>query len=302
MSRFKSLLASSAILLAVSGCATVPDAPIADASIERVETDGPALWKVADEDTTIYLFGTVHILPEGTDWSTPAIESALASSGSIVTELLPGAGETPEDQQLFMARGMLEQGQTLRGLMSDDQRAAYEEALGKLGLPPAAFDQFKPWTAGITLSIIPLVNAGYNPESGVEKVLEGMAGPNIERGALETIEYQLQVFDGLPQEKQITFLIETAEQVDNITAYVNQMVTEWMEGDKDALAELMNESLTDPVLAERLLYERNRNWADWIDQRLDQPGTVFIAVGAGHLAGEKSVQDYLEDRGVVAVR
>jgi uncharacterized protein YbaP (TraB family) len=302
MSRFKSLLASSAILLAVSGCATVPDAPIADASIERVETDGPALWKVADEDTTIYLFGTVHILPEGTDWSTPAIESALASSGSIVTELLPGAGETPEDQQLFMARGMLEQGQTLRGLMSDDQRAAYEEALGKLGLPPAAFDQFKPWTAGITLSIIPLVNAGYNPESGVEKVLEGMAGPNIERGALETIEYQLQVFDGLPQEKQITFLIETAEQVDNITAYVNQMVTEWMEGDKDALAELMNESLTDPVLAERLLYERNRNWADWIDQRLDQPGTVFIAVGAGHLAGENSVQDYLEDRGVVAVR
>jgi uncharacterized protein YbaP (TraB family) len=186
--------------------------------------------------------------------------------------------------------------------MSDDQRAAYEEALGKLGLPPAAFDQFKPWTAGITLSIIPLVNAGYNPESGVEKVLEGMAGPNIERGALETIEYQLQVFDGLPQEKQITFLIETAEQVDNITAYVNQMVTEWMEGDKDALAELMNESLTDPVLAERLLYERNRNWADWIDQRLDQPGTVFIAVGAGHLAGENSVQDYLEDRGVVAVR
>jgi len=80
------------------------------------------------------------------------------------------------------------------------------------------------------------------------------------------------------------------------------MVTEWVEGDADALAALMNEGMSDPEAAEALLYSRNRNWAEWIDARLEQPGTVFMAVGAGHLAGEKSVQDYLTERGIVSKR
>jgi uncharacterized protein YbaP (TraB family) len=81
------------------------------------------------------------------------------------------------------------------------------------------------------------------------------------------------------------------------------MVKAWSEGDADRLAALMNESMKDdPALAERLLYARNRNWAQWIDDRLDQPGTVFMAVGAGHLAGKESVQDALATRGIQSVR
>ena len=64
----------------------------------------------------------------------------------------------------------------------------------------------------------------------------------------------------------------------------------------------MNRSLTDPALAKALLYDRNANWAECIDERLDTPGTVFIAVGAGHLAGEKSVQDYLAGRDIAVTR
>ncbi len=80
------------------------------------------------------------------------------------------------------------------------------------------------------------------------------------------------------------------------------MVQEWLEGDADGLAELMNSDLTDAVLAERLLYSRNRSWAEWIKDRLDAPGTVFIAVGAGHLAGEQSVQDDLCEAGLAVKR
>ena len=59
----------------------------------------------------------------------------------------------------------------------------------------------------------------------------------------------------------------------------------------------MNDELDDPVLYRRLLTDRNRNWADWVGQRLKQPGTAFVAVGAGHLAGKGSVQDILQKRG-----
>ncbi|MDX1703532.1 MAG: TraB/GumN family protein, partial [Altererythrobacter ishigakiensis] len=90
--------------------------------------------------------------------------------------------------------------------------------------------------------------------------------------------------------------------IDQIKPLLDQMVAEWVEGDAHALATLMNEGLTDPALAESLLYKRNRNWADWIDTRLDEPGTVFIAVGAGHLAGDKSVQEYLKAREIETVR
>ena len=108
----------------------------------------------------------------------------------------------------------------------------------------------------------------------------------------------MSLFDQLPLESQITFLVQAAEGVDTIKGMLDRMVAEWLEGDADGLAELMNEGLTDQVLAERLLYQRNSNWAEWIDTRLDTPGTVFIAVGAGHLAGDKSVQDALEVRGI----
>ena len=303
-----SVTTASLALAVTTACSTTTmDAPqtaaaTSMATLERVPGDGPALWKVSDADTTIYMFGTIHLLPKDVQWQNAAITNALASSDSVVTELMPGAGETPEDQQMFMTRGMLGDGRNLREMMSTDQKTRYEAALAKLGLPPAAFDQFKPWMATVTLSIMPLIQAGYDPTAGVEKVVETMAGPDKQRVALETVEYQLGVFDGMPEETQLRYLMDTADEIDNIKDQIDSMVAEWVDGDADALAAIMNESLDDPIVAERLLYTRNKNWAKWIDARLDQPGTVFMAVGAGHLAGEKSVQDYLVQTNVAKRR
>ena len=273
----------------------------AEAAAAESEAGAPALWKVADEDTTIYLFGTVHALPEDVEWSTPMLENALAESDSIVTEIKMDDGMAQEMQSLVMSKGILPQGTTLRSLLTEEQAASYEEAMGKLSVPAEAFDQFEPWYAGMMMSMLPLLQQGYSPDAGVEKVLLTKAGEK-ERLALETIEFQISVFDELPQESQIGFLIDASEGIDEIKPMLDKMVAEWVEGDADDLAQLMNEGLTDPAVAESLLYMRNRNWAEWIDARLDAPGTVFIAVGAGHLAGEKSVQDYLAEREIETVR
>lgn len=262
---------------------------------------GPAMWKVADEDTTIYLFGTVHVLPEGIDWYDDTIDTALMGSDVFVTEIPMDASSEAAMQQLTMTKGMLPAGTTLRSLLTPEQTTTYEAALAKLGAPAAAFDPFKPWLAGLTLSILPLMQQGYTPGAGVEKVLLTKIGDKPQ-GALETAEFQLGIFDGMPQDAQVTFMMEAAEGMDEVKPMLDRMVAEWAEGDADELAAIMNEGMTDPAVAEALLYSRNANWAEWIDARMDEPGTVFIAVGAGHLAGAKSVQDYLAEKGITVSR
>lgn len=276
---------------AASGAVPVAESPFA----------GPALWKVADEDTTIYLFGTVHALPSNVEWYSSAIENALASADSIVTEIKITPDMAAQMQQLVMTKGVLPEGATLRSLLNEKQNASYEAAMGQLGIPAAAFDRFEPWYAGMMMTMLPLLQQGYSPDAGVEKVILAKAGEK-EQQALETIEFQIGIFDELPQASQVKFLIEAADGIDEIKPMLDRMVAEWIKGDAEALAALMNEGLTDPDIAEALLYSRNRSWAQWIDERLDTPGSVFVAVGAGHLAGEQSVQDALKARDVEVVR
>lgn len=302
----KPLLSTSAAALALFAASPA----LADAHMEAEAAtelpsgpEGPALWKVADEDTTIYLFGTVHVLTKDTVWYDAEIDAALSSSDTVVTEIAMDPQSEAAMQQLAMQRGISMDGTTLRSLLNEEQTAAYEAALAGLGAPPEAFDQFKPWLAGLTMSVLPLMQQGYDPNAGVDKVILSKA-PDTAKDALETAEFQLGIFDGLPQDDQIAFLMDAVEGVDEAKTIIDRMVAEWVEGDPDGLSDVMNESLEeDPDLAEALLYSRNRNWAEWIDERLDTtPGTVFIAVGAGHLAGENSVQDYLAQREIKVTR
>lgn len=295
--QFARTLIPAAALLTLGACATTPAEPVAVAAAPS----GPALWKVADEDTTIYLFGTVHVLPETANWYDGRVATALAASQSIVTELPPSALSDPASQQTIMALAMLPPEKSLRGLLTAEQRATYEGAMAKLKMPPEAFDRFEPWFAAMTLSVLPLMQNGYKIDQGVEKVLETKAG-SIERGAVETLDGQMKLFDELPADAQVQFLTSTAENIDKVVPSLDAMVAAWQAGDADKLAELMNAGMDDPALAERLLYARNRTWAAWIDDRLDRPGTVFMAVGAGHLAGKQSVQDALKQRGIKSVR
>lgn len=264
--------------------------------------EGPALWQIADEDTTIYLFGTIHALPADVAWYDAEIDAALASADTVVTELLMDPESEAAMQRLAIESGAFTDGTTLRSLLDEEQAAAYEGALGKLGIPPAAFDRLEPWLAGLTLTMLPLIQQGYDLEAGVDKVILAKSR-DAARGALETAEFQLAIFDSLPQEAQIEFLMAAVEGSDEVKPTLDAMVAEWVEGDAEGLAEVMNEDMDeDETLAQKLLYDRNANWAEWIEERMDEPGTVFVAVGAGHLAGPRSVQEFLAERGFESTR
>jgi uncharacterized protein YbaP (TraB family) len=291
---FKRLIsAATALSLGLCGVAARAEVPPAGA------VPGPALWQVADEDTTIYLFGTVHALPEGKPWFDDRIERAFAAAEEMITEV--DLRDQSASATAMQSAALLPEGQSLRELMAPDDRQQFEAALVALGLPVEALDRMEPWMATLTMSLLPLLRQGYQTESGVEMALSARAGDK-QRGALETIAEQIELFDGMPIEAQLTFLDRTVEAMPKAKASLDAMVAEWIEGDAEALAALLNSELDDPVLYERLLTQRNANWARWIEQRLEQPGTVFVAVGAGHLAGAGSVQDQLAARGLTVER
>ncbi len=293
-------LAAASIALAFAGTACAHSDDPAPVPVQRA---GPAMWIVSDEDTAIYLFGTVHTMPEDVEWDTPVVGNALAGADELVTEIDLTPEALAKIPGIALATGMFADGTTLRSVMSDEDRARYEAALVETGIPADNLDPLEPWLASLQLVQIAYQRAGLSPERGVEKVLEAAVRPGTRRVALETVEGQFAIFDELPLDAQVEYLIEAAEQFDEIGPFLDMAIAEWAAGDAEGLAALLNEAMEgDPALAERLLYARNAAWAEWIDERLDQPGTVFMAVGAGHLAGEKSVQDLLAGRGIRARR
>ena len=261
----------------------------------------PALWVVKDADTTIYLFGSVHILKPGLGWFDDGVKTAFDASDQLVLELVePPAAEV---QAMFGQLAMDQKGKALRSKLNDADRAVYEAAMGKLGIPAAAFDPFEPWAAAMTLSLLAMQKSGFDPNSGVEKQLTAAA--NITKkpiAGLETMEFQLGVFDTLAETEQVQFLVETAKDIDDAGATMDKMVDLWAAPDPEKLGALMNEEMTSRTLYDALLTKRNANWAKWISARMAKPGVTFIAVGAGHLAGPTSVQALLPAYGLNATR
>jgi uncharacterized protein YbaP (TraB family) len=275
------------LVLALPGCATDLYAP--DPAYVA-----PAMWQVSDEDTTIYLFGTVHALNSDTQWYAGPIAQAYEASDELVTEIEMGNPEA--DAKAIVERAPLAEG-NLRDLMKPEDRAQYEAAMVTLGVPVEALDRFEPWYAAMTLTLLQAQTRGFDAGAGADATLSARAEGKT-RHALETVDEQIALFDALPMEAQLVFLDQTVESMGSSVDILAQMIDKWLQGDATALAEMMNKEIDDPVLYERLLTARNARWADWIKQRMERPGTVFVAVGAGHLAGKGSVQDMLRKRGL----
>lgn len=303
---FKTLVTSCAVI-PFAACALTPgnvsfakEPAAATATVQAVK---PAMWAVKDADTTIYLLGTVHVLKPGLSWFDGAVRQAFDKSDELVLELV-----LPEDQaemtKTVFSLAIDTSGKTLPQKLDPEALKAYQAALTGLGQSANAFDAFKPWFAGMTLSVLPLTKLGYNPEEGVEEQLTAAAKATTKPiSGFETLEEQLGFFDKLPEDQQVAFLNSTVKDIDKLGPTLDSLVLLWGKGDPKKLAALMNESMdATPELTKTLLWDRNARWADQIKTRMDKPGTVFVAVGAGHLAGKHSVQDYLKARGLKAKR
>lgn len=295
-----SCLAVGSLLL--GGCAQGRSTQVS-AEASQASSGTPALWVVKDSDTTIYLFGTVHVMKPGIDWFKGGIRRAFDGSNELVMEIVE-----PEDPQAMAAtmagKALARDGVKLTDRLTPQDRDKYQAAMAANGLGWQMFEPFNPWMAGMALSVQPLEKLGYRADLGAEKVLTTAARASGKKiGGLETVEQQLGYFAGLPMDQQVKFLTVTVEGLPDMESQFGKLIRHWIDGEPDKLAAEMNESLqATPELAKVLLLQRNANWAQWIKGRLAAPGTVFIAVGAGHLAGKGSVQEQLKALGVPSTR
>jgi len=264
----------------------------------------PAMWKVADSDTTIYLFGTIHLLPKDTAWRSPAFDKAAAGSDTLVVETVVDE-DHPEATigelfKLAMSDGL----PPLSARVPADKKAALEAAVAKSGIPPAVFDKMETWAAGFMLLSVQFKDLGLDPGSGVETSLRKQftaGGKPIDQ--LETNAEQLGFFDKLSEEAQRKFLLGVIEESGELKGQFEGMLSAWKRGDVKSIAQSFNADLDDEAeLKDALLVRRNANWARWVRGRLDKPGTVLVAVGAGHLAGDQSVVSVLQKEGVKVTR
>lgn len=263
----------------------------------------PAMWKLSDPDTTIYLFGTVHVLPAGLEWRSKAFEQALGSADELVLEIAD-QGDKARVAATFRELAISPGLPPILERVPADQRPALAALARKIGVEPAMLDSLETWAAAVTLGAALYSDMGAKVENGVEQTLSTRAAARKTTiKGLETTAQQLGYFDQLPEDAQRELLRGVIAESSDSKAEFQKMVDAWARGDVAAIAATFDDELREnPELARVLLDERNANWTAWLKRRLDAPGTAFVAVGAGHLAGKGSVIEMLKADGLTVER
>ena len=286
--RVAAALGLGALIISAPAAARVP------------ETAHPALWEVSDADTTIYLFGTIHLLPDDIRWRTAKFDKAVQGSQQLVVETIVDQKD-PTKVMAAMASLAFNQPNLppLVQRVSPAKRPALEAAINKSGFPPQAFDRMESWAAAFILLGNQYREMHLKGDSGVEAVLrDSFTGEGKPIGELETNLEQFGFFDRLPAKAQQALLEGAIDDPKNADAEFSGMLSAWSKGDVQGIARTFDRDLAgSPELAQALIHQRNANWSKWIEERMRQPGALMIAVGAGHLAGRDSVIAMLQRDG-----
>jgi uncharacterized protein len=292
----RSLIAALLGVAVVTACATA--APVVEGPAQ------PALWAVRDADSTLYLYGTIHMRKQGAAWGGPAAEAALAEAQEVWTEV--EVDPTREEAvRPLVARYGFDTTRSLSAQLSPERAAQLKEVVTGLGLPMQNVEAMKPWLASLTLSVLPMLKAGYDPKAGVDQSIDRAAEALDKRMRwFESSEEQIQFLSGFDQALQIQMLEDTLDEAGEGPAMLADMERAWEVGDDAKLAdEMVAELRTEfPQLYDVLLARRNAAWTEVLSKELEGAGVDFVAVGAAHLAGPDSVQAMLRKRGYTVTR
>ena len=261
------------------------------------QTARPALWQVSDADTTIYLFGTIHLLPSDLKWRTAKLDQALTSSQELVVETIIDDKNPTKLMSAMASIGLAKGLPPIVERVPPAKRAALQAAIKKSGVPETAYNAMKTWMAAFLLLSNQFRDMGLS--GGVEGVLRNdFIASNKPIGELESNVEQLGFFDRLPEAAQRNLLEGALEENATVKRDFGGMLDAWSRGDVKGIARTFDHDLSaSPELRDSLIRQRNANWSKWIERRMTQPGAVLIAVGAGHLAGPHSVLEMLKRDG-----
>ena len=258
----------------------------------------PALWQVTSGESTVYLFGSVHLLPEGGFSIGGALAEALEESERVCMEIDQDAQSEAESTSVTLARAVDPEGRSLFDLLGSDADRA-RDAAEEAGIPLEALAMFEPWFAGLTVSVMALQANGYDVQHGVEQIIQAEARKDGKSGCgLETLDGQLGMLDALPADLQAEILLQALDEAEDVDALIKPLLDAWRDGDEAGLEKSLEDDFEGyPELADVLIYERNARWADQVSEMLRDGDDVLVVVGAMHLVGERGLPALLEKRG-----
>ncbi|WP_374313741.1 TraB/GumN family protein [Dongia sp.] len=262
----------------------------------------PALWVARQGQATFYLFGTFHMLKPGIDWRSEKIDAAFASSDALWLEMAEG---TDVNEALLWKYGK-DPAHPLSTKLSAAERTRLRAAAERAGIQPVMLESLRPWLAASTLASAPMMNAGYESAFGADnRLLAAAKAAHKPVNGFETAEQQLRFMADLPPEMELAMLAQVISYQAQTETFQNQIFDAWLAGDAEKLGTMMTADMLSPadkVFYQRLLVDRNAAWTERIAVLAKAGGTHFIAVGAGHLAGEESLQAKLRQRGFTVER
>jgi uncharacterized protein YbaP (TraB family) len=278
----KSLFALPALLLALAAPAQA----------------APALWSVSDDDSTIWLFGSFHLLPPDLEWRTDLFSETLAKADVVYfeTDVGPAAQATLGAKSFEL--GLRDDGKFLAQALPPDVEALLREVSGEYAVPMPLLNTLKPWLASITLTAAVAQRAGLDPNSGVDIVLQREV-PAERQAYFETGEEQLALLADGSEQEQTEMLAATLAEVGGMSKMLSKMISAWTRGTPENLAAYFMEDLgtDEAVVMDRLIYDRNERWAETLKGVLAENKSALVVVGAGHMIGDRGVQALLEDAG-----
>jgi len=263
----------------------------------------PALWEVTGGESTVWLFGSVHLLPEGGFTIGDALADALDGAERVCLEIDTGAADEASTATVTLARAVDPQGRDLFELLGPDAERV-REAAENAEVPLEALAMFEPWFAGLTVSVMALQAHGYDVQHGVEQIIQAEArDAGKESCGLETLDGQLSLLDGLPGALQNEILLQALDEAGEIESLIEPMLDAWRRGDEAGLERSLEDDFEGyPELADALIYDRNARWADQVSEMLGGDEDSLVVVGAMHLVGERGLPALLADRGFRVAR
>ncbi len=266
--------------------------------------DGPAIWEMRGPSANIMLLGSVHLLRES-DYPLPDnIARAMERAECLVFELDMDDLDPVMSQTLFQNLGRVPDGTSLPEILGADNYAVASGKSRELGIELDLLSEFKPWFAALTIMNLQLMRLGFVPQLGLDQQLAAAAvSAGKEVTGLETLEFQIELFDGMPDPVQVQLLMQTLQEADLLENQMGLLVGAWRDGKTDVLARELGRNFSEyPELYRSLVTERNASWANQLIEMGNGDRECLVVVGALHLVGKGSLIDLLRDKGAQVVR
>jgi uncharacterized protein len=260
----------------------------------------PALWRVSDADSEVYLFGTLHALSPAAKWRTPLYNQAYARASTVWFEADMEKGD-PDTIRLIVQRYGSDPDRPLSRKLAPSDLTA----LQRQGIDVARIDHLRPWAAALMLAVKPVLGRGATVDAGADMTMTRAARAGAKRvRTFETLEDQALMYATLPERSEVAYLADIIQErgkpsKPRLPGSNKTLEAAWLAGDLAKLGPRLVEEMKaeNPGLYEALLKRRNHAWAEKLDEVMAGSGVDLVNVGALHMVGADGLPTLMAARG-----